>query len=67
LEVKPLVQPRKVEELAPEAKSYKAYKVSFKNQEARRVVSVAFSPAIPHKLAVVSGTKVGLWQSASSK
>ncbi|OLQ00801.1 hypothetical protein AK812_SmicGene16500 [Symbiodinium microadriaticum] len=61
LEVKPLVQPRKVEELAPEAKSYKAYRVSFKNQEAasataRRVVSVAFSPAIPHKLAVVSGT-----------
>lgn len=67
LEVKPLVQPRKVEELAPEAKSYKAYRMSFKNQEARRVVSVAFSPAIPHKLAVVSGTKVGLWQSASSK
>ncbi|CAE7782989.1 UTP15 [Symbiodinium sp. CCMP2592] len=67
LEVKPLVQPRKVEELGPEAKSYKGYKVSFKNQEARRVVSVAFSPATPHKLAVVSGTKVGLWQSAPSK
>ncbi|CAE7401508.1 UTP15 [Symbiodinium natans] len=67
LEVRPLLQPRRVEELAPEAKSYKAYKVTFKKQEARRVVGVAFSPTSPHKLAVVSGTKVGLWQSAPSK
>eukprot|EP00931_Biecheleriopsis_adriatica_P086397 TRINITY_DN61080_c0_g1_i1.p1 TRINITY_DN61080_c0_g1~~TRINITY_DN61080_c0_g1_i1.p1 ORF type:complete len:524 (-),score=113.23 TRINITY_DN61080_c0_g1_i1:50-1621(-) len=67
LEVKPLLQPRKVSELAPEAQLFKSYKQTFKHQEIGRVVQLAFCPASPHRLAVVSGTKVGLWQAAPGR
>lgn len=67
LEVKPLLQPRRVAELAPEAQQFKACKVAFKYQEKGRVADLAYCPVSPHRLAVVSGTKVGLWQGVSRK
>jgi len=67
LEVKPLLQPRRVAELAPEAQVFKAYKSTFKHQENSRIVSLAYCPTSPYRLAVVSGTKVGLWQKLAGK
>eukprot|EP00933_Yihiella_yeosuensis_P081419 TRINITY_DN95024_c0_g1_i1.p1 TRINITY_DN95024_c0_g1~~TRINITY_DN95024_c0_g1_i1.p1 ORF type:complete len:514 (-),score=97.12 TRINITY_DN95024_c0_g1_i1:250-1791(-) len=67
LEVKPLLQPRRVSELAPEAVAFKSYKSTFKHQETSRVLDLAFSQSSPHRLAVVSGLKVGLWQVAPGK
>lgn len=60
--LKPLAQPRRAAELTPEAQYYKAFKQQWKQKESSRVVGLAFSPLAPHKLAVVSGTKVGVWQ-----
>ncbi|CAK0887760.1 unnamed protein product [Prorocentrum cordatum] len=58
----PLGQPRRLAELAPGARQFKAYKSLFGKQESGRVEDLAFSPADPHQLAVCSGTKVGIWQ-----
>mmetsp|Transcript_96540 Transcript_96540/g.216184 ORF Transcript_96540/g.216184 Transcript_96540/m.216184 type:complete len:515 (+) Transcript_96540:95-1639(+) len=60
---RPLPQPRRIAELTPEAQNYKAFKVAFKQTEASRIVGVSFSAA-PHRLAVVSGTKVGIFKHA---
>lgn len=57
-----LPQPRRFAELTPQAQHYKSFKVQWKQKEASRVVGLSFNPAKPHRLAVVSGTKVGLWQ-----
>lgn len=53
--------PRKVAELTPEAKLFKAYKVKWKHTETSSVVKLAFCPTTPHRLAVVHGTKVSFW------
>eukprot|EP00929_Paragymnodinium_shiwhaense_P037415 TRINITY_DN19941_c0_g1_i2.p1 TRINITY_DN19941_c0_g1~~TRINITY_DN19941_c0_g1_i2.p1 ORF type:complete len:533 (-),score=135.79 TRINITY_DN19941_c0_g1_i2:128-1726(-) len=63
-ELSKLPQPRKVAELAPEVLSFKTFKVKHSQKEVGRVVNLAFSPVLPTRLAVVSGTKVGLWQKA---
>ncbi|CAE8623226.1 unnamed protein product [Polarella glacialis] len=63
-ELKPVPQPRRVAELAPEAQVFKAYRPTFKHQEISRILALAYSPTSPHRLAVVSGTKVGVWQHA---
>mmetsp|Transcript_81870 Transcript_81870/g.228111 ORF Transcript_81870/g.228111 Transcript_81870/m.228111 type:complete len:521 (-) Transcript_81870:97-1659(-) len=62
LQVRSLPQPRCVSELTPEAQGFKAFKLRQAQTESSRVVSLAFSPVAPHQLAVVSGTKVGIWQ-----
>lgn len=58
----PLPQPRKIAELAPEAQTYKSFKSKGFQKEANRIVNMAFCPTAPYRLAVVSGTKVGLWK-----
>lgn len=63
-ELQPFPQPRRYDELTPQAEHYKAFKSVWKQQEVARVVTVAFSPVTPNRLAVVSGTKVGIWQGA---
>jgi len=62
VELKPLLQPRKVAELAPEAQAFKSYKAKGYQTEVSRIVDVAFCPTAPYRLAVASGTKVGLWK-----
>ncbi|CAJ1394623.1 unnamed protein product [Effrenium voratum] len=64
LEVKPLLRPRHVSELAPEAKAFRGLKATFKRSEGSRVVGASFCPTLPTRLALVSGTKVGLWNTA---
>lgn len=59
-------QPRRFAELAPEAKHYKSFKAQWKQKEVSRVTAMAYGPVKPHRLAVVSGTKVGLWQASKS-
>eukprot|EP00928_Gymnodinium_smaydae_P062048 TRINITY_DN45994_c0_g1_i1.p1 TRINITY_DN45994_c0_g1~~TRINITY_DN45994_c0_g1_i1.p1 ORF type:complete len:531 (+),score=149.86 TRINITY_DN45994_c0_g1_i1:115-1707(+) len=56
--------PKRAVEIAPEAQALKALKPRLKEQAAGRVAAVAFSPTTSGKssLAVVSGTKVGIWQ-----
>lgn len=61
--LQPLPQPRRIAELTPKAKSYKAFKVVSAQQESSRVTAAAFSPVAPHQLAVASGTKVSFWKS----
>jgi len=60
-ELRKLPQPRRVAELTPEAQRFKAFKLRSSQAETGRVVNLAFCPTAPHSLAVVSGTKVGLW------
>lgn len=67
VEVRALLLPRKVSELAPEVEAFKSFKTEFKHKEASRVMSVAFCPSAPHRLAVVSGTKVSVWTSKEGK
>merc|ERR1740121_1842734 len=61
-QLQPLRQPRRAAELTPEAQHYKGFKARWKQKESGRVVDLAFSPAEPHRLGVVSGTKVACWQ-----
>eukprot|EP00927_Polykrikos_kofoidii_P022556 TRINITY_DN21000_c0_g1_i1.p1 TRINITY_DN21000_c0_g1~~TRINITY_DN21000_c0_g1_i1.p1 ORF type:complete len:533 (+),score=107.27 TRINITY_DN21000_c0_g1_i1:71-1669(+) len=65
LRLKQLPQPRRVAELTPEAADFKALKVKASSKESSRVVSLAFSPVEPYRLAIASGTKVGLWQKSN--
>jgi len=65
-ELRRLPQPRKFAELTPQAQHYKSFKAQWKQKDAARVLALAFSPEKPHRLAVVSGTKVGLWQASKS-
>lgn len=58
----PLAQPRRVAQLTPEVVGFKAFKVKALETEASRVVNLAFCPTAPHRLAVVTGTKIGLWK-----
>mmetsp|Transcript_43150 Transcript_43150/g.138797 ORF Transcript_43150/g.138797 Transcript_43150/m.138797 type:complete len:537 (+) Transcript_43150:106-1716(+) len=60
-EIRALPHPRRFAELTPEAQHYKSFRTLWKQKETSRVVALAFSPAKPHRLAVVSGTKVGIW------
>jgi len=62
VELRPLLQPRKVAELAPEAQSFKCYKAKPLQTETSRITGMAFSPEAPHRLAIASGTKIGLWK-----
>mmetsp|Transcript_27328 Transcript_27328/g.43341 ORF Transcript_27328/g.43341 Transcript_27328/m.43341 type:complete len:520 (+) Transcript_27328:53-1612(+) len=63
VELRPLLQPRKIAELAPEAQSFKSYKAAKPLMtETSRIVGMAFSPEAPHRLAIASGTKIGLWK-----
>mmetsp|Transcript_103582 Transcript_103582/g.195015 ORF Transcript_103582/g.195015 Transcript_103582/m.195015 type:complete len:516 (-) Transcript_103582:30-1577(-) len=62
LPFQPLAQPRRVAELTPEVESFRAFKVKALETEASRVVNLAFCPTSPHCLAVVTGTKIGLWK-----
>jgi len=67
LEVRPLLRATRHEDLAPETKALKELKPSFTRQEHSRIAGANFSPVAPHRLAVVSGTKVGIWQPSSLK
>jgi len=60
-QLEPLPQPRRVAELSPQAEYYKRFFKKWENQEVSRVTGVSFCPTEPHRLAVVSGTKVGIW------
>lgn len=62
VELRPLLQPRKIAELAPEAQSFKCYKAKPLQTETSRIASMSFCPEAPHRLAIASGTKVGLWK-----
>jgi len=62
VELRPLPQPRKVAELAPEAQAFKSYKSKGYHSETSRIACVAFCPTAPHRLAVASGTKIGFWK-----
>lgn len=59
--LEPLAQARRLAELTPDAKRFKAYKPFFSKQESGRVEDIAFCPADPHHLAVASGTRVAIW------
>jgi U3 small nucleolar RNA-associated protein 15 len=48
--------------LTPEAQAFKGYKTKALQTENNRIVDIAFCPTAPHRLAVASGTKVGLWK-----
>lgn len=66
VELRPLPQPRKVAELAPQASLYKSYRnLKGKNvaqKEVSNVAAMEFCPAAPHRIAVASGTKVTLFK-----
>lgn len=67
LEVRPLLRAKRFEDLVPETKALKELKPSFTRKEHSRITSASFSPVAPYRLAVVSGTKVGIWQPAALK
>lgn len=59
-------RPKSVAELTPQAQQFKQFKPRTTNQEAARIVDLAFCPTKPHRLAIVTGTKVGLWKQANT-
>mmetsp|Transcript_125719 Transcript_125719/g.350237 ORF Transcript_125719/g.350237 Transcript_125719/m.350237 type:complete len:516 (-) Transcript_125719:70-1617(-) len=60
--LEPLPQPRTIAQLSPQAEHFRRFKTKWSQQEASRIVRLAFSPSAPHRLAVVSGTKVSVWR-----
>lgn len=61
----PVPQPRSVAAATPEALHYKGFKTAWKQRESSRVVALAFAPVLPNRLAVVTGTRVGVWEAGA--
>jgi len=62
VELRPLAQPRRVAEMAPDTAVFKNYRPKGFHTEVSRIAAMAFSPIAPHRLAVAAGTQVKLWK-----
>lgn len=62
--VQPFPAEHRVQDETPQAAALRGFKLHGKHKEASRIVKLAFCPTVPHTLAVVAGTKIGLWKAA---
>lgn len=64
---RPVLRPKSVAELSAQAQQFKQFRPRTTRQESSRIADLAFRPTKPHRLAIVSGTKVSVWKQVAGE